>query len=98
MMTDIQGLFYYNNKTKEYTVKIGSLIFPFKSANEVLAYFLGNFKIAKLRQSREAKCLFFKADSYLSSYLSKKCVFSQNPEKTTIPFLKEIIIHFWSVV
>jgi|YelNatPaOPRAMG01_1025707.scaffolds.fasta_scaffold07478_6 hypothetical protein len=46
-MIDIQGLFYVNPKTKDYLVRIGNLIFPFKSADEVLAYFLGLSKIKK---------------------------------------------------
>jgi hypothetical protein len=32
------------------------------------------------------KCLFFKNDSYLSNYLSKESVFSQNPETKTTTF------------
>jgi len=92
-MTDIQGLFTINPKTKEYLVRIGNLNFPFKNANEILAYFLGKFKIAKLKQSR-AKCLFFKNDSCLSNCLTKKFVFSQNPETTTIPFIKKSTFTF----
>jgi len=45
---DIQSLFTYNPKTKEYLIRIGNLIFPFKSTEEVLAYFLGLSKIKKL--------------------------------------------------
>jgi hypothetical protein len=35
------------------------------------------------------KCLFFKVDSYLSNYLSKKSVFSQNPKTTTTQFIEK---------
>lgn len=75
-MIDIQGLIAYNPKTKEYLIRIGNLLFPFKTANEVLAYFLGKFKITKkLRESLvEAKTTnvfsFFLSHIYLSSYLA----------------------------
>jgi len=46
-MTDIQGLFTINPKTKEYLIRIGNLNFPFKNANEILAYFLGLSKIKR---------------------------------------------------
>jgi len=44
----------------------------------------GRFEFAKLN-----KCLFFKVDSYLTNYLSKESVFSQNPETKTMPFLEK---------
>jgi hypothetical protein len=46
-------------------------------------------KKERLSFAKAYRCLFFKADSYLSNYLSKKSVFSQNPETTTIPFIKK---------
>jgi hypothetical protein len=60
MNVEIQSLFTYNPKTKEYLVRIGSLLFPFKSADEVLAYFLGLSKIKKLinQKMNNEKCKF----------------------------------------
>jgi hypothetical protein len=52
MKVNIQGLFIINPKTKEYFVKIGNLQFPFKSADEVLAYFLGLSKIKRFINQR----------------------------------------------
>jgi hypothetical protein len=43
----------------------------------------GRFEFAKVN-----KCLFFKVDSYLTNYLSKESVFSQNPKTTTNPFIE----------
>ncbi|MEM3459598.1 MAG: hypothetical protein QXL71_09105 [Candidatus Bathyarchaeia archaeon] len=37
-MTDIQGLYCVNPKTKEYLIRVGSLLFPFKTPEEVYAY------------------------------------------------------------
>jgi len=97
-MTDIQGLFTFNPKTKEYFVKIGNLSFPFKSINEVMAYFLDLSKIKKLinqRMNNEAplslKCLFFKNDSCLSNC---QVVFSTKPNYTTTPFNKNSFFTF----
>jgi hypothetical protein len=53
---------------------------------------ISNFKHKSLCKGRVQlelqlkKCLFFKNDSYLSSYLSKESVFSQNPETKTTTF------------
>jgi len=60
MNVEIQSLFTYNPKTKEYLVRIGSLLFPFKSADEILAYFLGLSKIKKLinQKMNNEKCKF----------------------------------------
>ena len=71
----IQGLTEYNPKSREYLIKIGSLLFPFKSMNEVFSYFLGRFTLTrKLRQSREeAKTkhyFFFLSLSYVTNYLT----------------------------
>jgi hypothetical protein len=52
MKVNIQGLFTINPKTKEYFVKIGNLQFPFKSADEILAYFLGLSKIKRFINQR----------------------------------------------
>ena len=48
MNVNIQGLIIYNPKTREYLIRIGSLLFPFKTVNEVYAYFLGKFKITSV--------------------------------------------------
>jgi len=40
MNVDIQSLFWYNPKTKEFLVRVGNLLFPFKSSDEVYAYLL----------------------------------------------------------
>jgi len=35
----LQGIAEYNPKTHDYLVRVGSLLFPFKTMNEVLSYF-----------------------------------------------------------
>jgi len=47
-----------------------------------------SFYIGRLEFAKGEKCLFFKNDSYLSNYLSKESVFSQNPKTTTNPFIE----------
>ena len=66
-MIDIQGLIIYNPKTKEHLIKIGNLLFPFKTTNEVLAYFLGKFKITKKLKRSLGKA---KTTSIFSIFLS----------------------------
>jgi hypothetical protein len=98
-LTDIQGLYVINPKTKEYLIRIGHLLFPFKNANEVFAYFLGLSKMKKefkkQKMSNEAplslKCLFFKNDSCLSNC---QVVFSIKPNYTTPPFNKNSFFTF----
>ena len=51
-LTDIQGLYIINPKTKEYLIRIGNSLFPFKNANEVFAYFLGLSKIKRVVNQR----------------------------------------------
>jgi hypothetical protein len=43
-------------------------------------------ELAEKLELQLKKCLFFKNDSYLSNYLSKESVFSQNPETKTTTF------------
>jgi len=99
---DIQSLFTYNPKTKEYLIRIGKHFFPFKSADEVLAYFLGKFKITKLRQSRETLTepktsnfsYLFLTHRYLSNYLTNYQK-SLNHKTQNIPKrLSEVSLHF----
>ena len=80
-MIDIQGLIIYNPKTKEHLVRIGNLLFPFKTANEVLSYFLGKFKITKKLKIQKANSdtvsnysffiILSKSILYLTSYCKK---------------------------
>jgi|YelNatPaOPRAMG01_1025707.scaffolds.fasta_scaffold12869_10 hypothetical protein len=48
-----------------------------------------SFCDGKIEFAKVNKCLFFKVDSYLTNYLSKESVFSQNQETKTMPFLKK---------
>jgi len=86
-MIDIQGLIIYNPKTKEYLIRIGNLLFPFKTANEVLAYFLGKFKITKkLKQSFNRIKNISKIENELINYI--KCHSFKNslfPSHSFIP-------------
>jgi hypothetical protein len=75
MNVDIQSLFCYNAKTKEFLVKVGSLLFPFRSSDEVYAYFLGRLKLAgKLgKLDTVSNNSFFIKLSKLILYLTSYC-------------------------
>jgi hypothetical protein len=47
-----------------------------------------SFCVGRFEFAKAYRCLFFKNDSYLSNYLSKESVFSQNPKTKTNPFIE----------
>jgi hypothetical protein len=86
MSVDIQSLFVYNPKTREYLIRIGNLCFPFKTIEEVYAYFLGKLKLGGrlksklLRHDTVSNNSFFIKLSKLILYLTSYC------KKTLIHF------------
>jgi hypothetical protein len=79
MNVDIQSLFAYNPKTREYLIRIGNLFFPFKTIEEVYAYFLGKLKLGgKLKRKLQnhntvSNNSFFIKLSKLIPYLTSYC-------------------------